>query len=214
MKISVYNLEGKEVKKMEVSDSVFGLSKNDDLVHQVAVSIMGNRRQILANTKTRGERAGSGKKPWRQKGTGRARVGSVRTPLWKKGGIVFGPRAERNYKKKINKKMNTKAIATVLSGKLKDKEIFVVNKMELKERKTKEFAVILKNLNIEGNKTLAVFGKKEKELRIASRNIKNCENILAEQLNVLDMLNNKYILMSLDSVKYLEEKYDKSMDKK
>lgn len=210
--LKVYNLDGKEVKKIKVSDAVFGLSKNDDLVHQVAVSIMANQRQVLAHAKTRGERAGSGRKPWRQKGTGRARVGSVRTPVWKKGGIVFGPRSDRNYSKKVNKKMNIQAIKTVLSGKAKDKEIFVVDKLELKEKKTKEVAKIFENLKIE-KKVLMVFDGKEKDLRIASRNIKNCENILVGQLNVLDMLNNKYLLMSVDSVKYLEEKYGKAKGK-
>lgn len=209
MKISVYNLDGKEIKKMEISKEVFGLSKNDDLVHQVAVSMMANKRQVLAHTKTRGERAGSGKKPWKQKGTGRARVGSVRTPVWKKGGVAFGPRSERNFKKKINKKMNARAIAVVLSGKLKENEIYAVDKLEIASKKTKEFAKIFENLKIKG-KILAVFGQKEKDLRIASRNIKNCENILIEQLNVLDMLNNKYLLISENSIKELEKKYNKA----
>lgn len=209
MKISVYNLDGKEIKKMEISEEVFGLSKNDDLVHQVAVSMMANKRQVLAHTKTRGERAGSGKKPWKQKGTGRARVGSVRTPVWKKGGIAFGPRSERNFKKKINKKMNARAVAVVLSGKMRENEIYAVDKLEIENKKTKEFAKIFENLKIKG-KTLAVFGQKEKDLRIVSRNIKNCENILIEQLNVLDMLNNKYLLISENSIKELEKKYNKA----
>ncbi|HRZ95066.1 MAG TPA: 50S ribosomal protein L4 [Candidatus Moranbacteria bacterium] len=209
MKISIYNLEGKEVKKMEISKEIFGLSKNNDLVHQVAVSIMANRRQVLAHTKTRGERAGSGRKPWKQKGTGRARVGSVRTPIWKKGGIVFGPRSERNFKKKINKKMNAKAIAIVLSGKLKENEIYAVDNLKIESKKTKEFSKFFENLKIKG-KTLAIFGSGERDFRIASRNIKNCENSLVEQLNVLDMLNNKYLLISEDSIKELEKKYNKA----
>ena len=109
-KVSVYNLEGKKVEDIEVSETVFGLPKNDDLVHQVYVSQLANGRQVLAHTKTRGERSGSGIKPWRQKGTGRARVGSLRTPTWRGGGVAFGPRKDRNFTKKINKKMNALAI--------------------------------------------------------------------------------------------------------
>lgn len=206
MKVKVYNLEGKEVEEMEVSDSIFGMKRNDSLIHQAYVAIISNMRQVLAHTKTRGERAGSGIKPWRQKGTGRARVGSVRTPIWRKGGIVFGPRNDRNYTKKINKKMNASAIAMVIGGKIKDNELKIVDKLEISERKTKEFAKILKNLKIEG-KTLVSFSKEEKDLRIASRNMEKVTNILTDQLNVADMLNNKNILMSKDSVKFLEEKY-------
>jgi large subunit ribosomal protein L4 len=208
MKIPVYNLEGKEIEKLQVSDSVFGLSANDDLVHQIAVSEMANKRQVLAHTKTRSERAGSGRKPWKQKGTGRARVGSVRTPVWRKGGVVFGPRLDRNFKKKINKKMNAKAIATVLSRKLRDKEIYVVEKLELPKKKTREIARVLNNLKLT-SKTMVSFSGKEKDFIITTRNIKNAENILTSQLNVLDMLSNKNLLMSKESIKYLDEKYKK-----
>lgn len=205
-KIKIYNLSGKEVEELNVSDSVFGLLKNDDLVHQVAVAMDANKRQVLADTKTRGERAGSGIKPWRQKGTGRARVGSRRTPLWKKGGVVFGPTSDRNFKQKINKKMNQKAIAIVLSGKLKDGEIFVIDKMDFSKKKTKQAVSMLDNLKISG-KTLMAFSDQEKDFRLVSRNIAKVENILTGQLNVLDMLRNKNLIMSKESVKYLEEKY-------
>ena len=204
--LKVYNLEGKEIEEMQISDSVFGLPKNDDLVHQIVVAMDANKRQVLADTKTRGERAGSGIKPWKQKGTGRARVGSRRTPLWKKGGVVFGPNNDRNYKQKINKKMNQRAIATVLSGKLKDQEIFVIDKLNFSEKKTKQVAGILENFKIKG-KTLMVFSNEEKEFRLASRNLAKVENILTPQLNVLEMLRNRNLFMSKESVMYLEEKY-------
>ncbi|MDR3559285.1 MAG: 50S ribosomal protein L4 [Candidatus Pacebacteria bacterium] len=206
MKLKVYDKEGKELEEMIVSDAVFGLPANDALVHQVFVSILANNRQVLAHTKTRGERAGSGIKPWRQKGTGRARVGSVRTPVWRKGGVVFGPRNDRNFDKKVNKKMNSKAIATVLSGKVKDNELIVVDKLELAEKKTKEMAKIFNNLKVKG-KTLVAFSGEEKDLRLVSRNIIKTENILTDQLNVADMLNNKNLVMSKESVKFLEKKY-------
>ncbi len=207
-KVKVYNLEGKEIEEMELAETVFGLPANDDLVHQVFVSLMANKRQVLADTKTRGERSGSGIKPWRQKGTGRARVGSLRTPTWRGGGIAFGPTSDRNFKKKINKKMNAKAIATVLSGKLKDGELMVVDKIAFKENKTKAMAKALNNLKIKGT-TLVGFAEKEKEARRASNNLPKVNNLLVSQLNVLDILNNKNLILSKESVKYLEEKYSK-----
>ncbi len=211
--VKVYNIEGKEVEELKLNDAIFGIPENPDLVHQIYVSQEANQRQVLAHTKTRGERAGSGIKPWRQKGTGRARVGSVRTPVWKKGGVAFGPRSDRNYSKKINKKMNAKAIEVVLSGKVRDKQLFVLDKFELKENKTKEMAKIFQNLKLKG-KILAAFSKDEKELNRYSRNIAKVKNIPVDQINVLDMMNNKYLVMSKDSVKYLEDKYSKSKEAK
>jgi len=207
-KIKVYNLEGKAVSDLELSDKVFGLPANDDLVQQVFVASMGNQRQVLADTMTRGERAGSGIKPWKQKGTGRARIGSVRAPHWKKGGVAFGPTSDRNFKKKINKKMNVKAILTVLSGKLKDGEIKVVEKIDFKDLKTKEMAKALKNLEIKGS-TLLSFSEKERKFMLTSRNLPKIQNIFVGQLNVLDMLKNKNLVISQDSVEYLEKKYNK-----
>ena len=206
-KVKIYNLEGKEMEEIEVSDSVFGLPKNDDLIHQVVVALDANKRQVLADTKTRGERSGSGIKPWKQKGTGRARVGSKRTPLWKKGGVVFGPNNDRNYKQKINKKMNQKAITIVLSGKLRDNQIFVVDNFNFTEKKTKQAVAMLANLKIKG-RTLLAYKDGEKENCLISRNIKVVENISTEQLNVLDMLKNKNLVMSKESMRYLEEKYN------
>lgn len=207
-KVKVYNLEGKEVESIDLSDGVFGLPENGDLVHQVFVSLQANQRQVLADTKTRGERAGSGIKPWRQKGTGRARVGSVRTPIWRKGGIVFGPTSDRNFKKKINKKMNAKAIATVLSGKLRDGEMIVVDKLELAEKKTKKMAAAVKALGVKG-RTLLALSAGEKEIYLTSRNLAKIATTPVSQLNVLEMLNNKNIILSKESARYLEEKYQK-----
>jgi len=209
-KLTVYNLKGEKKEEMEVSDNVFGLPENDDLLHQVFVSLMANKRQVLADTKNRGERAGSGIKPWKQKGTGRARVGSVRTPTWKGGGVAFGPTNDRNYKKKINKKMNSKAIALALSGKFRDSEIFVLENFELKERKTKKMSEVLKNLKIKGS-VLMGFYAKEKEMVLAARNLKKVECVSSENLNVLDILNHKNIVLSKDSVKYIEKKYSKEI---
>lgn len=204
--VKVYNLEAKEIEKLELSDSVFGLSKNDDLVHQVFVSLSANQRQVLADTKNRGERSGSGIKPWAQKGTGRARVGSSRTPTWRGGGVAFGPTSDRNFKKKINRKMNAKAIAIVLSGKLKDAEMIVVDKLNLTEKKTKNMAAALKKFELK-SRTLIAFADSEKDMMLATRNLVKVANISVKQLNVLDMLNYKNLVLSKESVKFLEEKY-------
>jgi len=204
----VYNLEGVKTEELKLADSVFGLPDNDDLVHQVYVALAGNKRQVSADTKTRGERAGSGIKPWRQKGTGRARVGSVRTPVWRKGGVVFGPKSNQNFKKKINKKMNSKALATVLSGKLRDAELIVVEKYNLEEKKTKKMTATLKNLQIKGSILLS-FSDSEKEMTLTSRNLPKIKNIFTSQLNVLDILDKKNLIMTKESAKYLENKYKK-----
>lgn len=208
MKIKVYNIEGKAKEEMEVSEKVFALPQNNELIHQVYEAISSNQRQVLAHTKTRGERAGSGIKPWKQKGTGRARVGSVRNPAWKKGGVAFGPRKDRNFKKSVNKKMNQKAIAIILSGKLKDGELFVIDNWKAEEKKTKKIAGILKNLKIKGSNLLA-FSEKEKDLRLASRNLAKSSNVMINQLGIFDMLKRKNLIMSRESVKYLDDKYKK-----
>jgi large subunit ribosomal protein L4 len=205
-KLTVYNLEGKKSGELQLSEGVFNVKFNKDLVHQAYVTIDGNRRQVIAHTKDRGERSGSGKKPWKQKGTGNARVGSVRTPVWRKGGIVFGPTKDRNFKKKINKKMMQKAVMMVLSEKLRRENLLLLENIEVKSKKTKEFSKIIDNLKLKGN-ILIGFGEKEKENKLYSRNIEKCENISVENLNVFDMLNSKYLIISSDSAKFLEEKY-------
>jgi large subunit ribosomal protein L4 len=177
-------------------------------VHQVYVAQASNRRQNIAHTKTRGERQGSGKKPWKQKGTGRARVGTVRTPVWRKGGIVFGPRNDRNFKKKINVKMNQSAIKMVLSGKLKDKELIVLSDNNFSEKKTKKAKELLDKLGVKG-KILWTFDKKELENQIVSKNLSEVKNIFIDQINVYDMLNVKYLILTKEGVKNLEEKYSK-----
>ncbi|MFZ5982686.1 MAG: 50S ribosomal protein L4 [Patescibacteria group bacterium] len=207
-KVKVYNLEGEEKEQLELSDSVFAVPMNEDLVHQVYVAIASNKRQVLAHTKTRGERAGSGKKPWRQKGTGRARVGSVRTPVWKKGGVVFGPRKDRNFSQKINQKMKAQAIRMVLAEKLKGGNLFVLDNLEAKEKKTKEYGKVVAGLGLKGS-VLWSFESKEKDLRRYTRNLEKVSNILTGQLNVFDMLNTKNLVMSSESAKMLSEKYKK-----
>lgn len=207
-KVSVYNLKGEKTEDIKLSDEVFGLELNKELLHQAYVAIYSNQRQVLAHTKDRGERAGSGKKPWRQKGTGNARVGSTRTPVWRKGGIVFGPTKDRNFKKKINKKMMRKAILIALSEKVRSNNLVVLEKIELANKKTKEFANVLKNLKIKGSMLIG-FSEKEKGMDLYSRNLKKVQNITTGNLNVFDILNNKNLIISKESVDYLEKKYKK-----
>ncbi|MFO7807005.1 MAG: 50S ribosomal protein L4 [Candidatus Moraniibacteriota bacterium] len=205
-KVEVKKLSGEKKEDLNLKEEVFGVKRNDDLIHQVYVSQASNQRQNNAHTKTRAERRGSTRKPWRQKGTGRARVGTVRNPIWRKGGIVFGPRNERNYEKKINKKMKRAATKMVLSGKLADKEIIILENNDFKENKTKQAGAVLRNLNLEGS-ILWAFNKNEAEKSKVSRNLANVENISVDKLNVYDMLNKKYLILTKEGIKEIESKY-------
>lgn len=206
MKISVYNLEGKKVKDIELSKDVFGVESNNKLLHQVYVARQANKRSVIAHTKDRSEITGSNKKPWKQKGTGRARTGSVKNPIWRGGGTIFGPTNERNFSKKVNRKSNKKAIAIALTEKASSKNIVVVENFDMKEKKTKEIAKGLNNLKLKG-KTLINLGEKEKDTYRYVRNIENIKCIPVDTLNVLDILNHKNLVLSVDSVKFLEKKY-------
>jgi large subunit ribosomal protein L4 len=207
-KITIHNLEGKKVEDLELSENVFGVAKNDALLHQVYVAQSGNQRVAIAHTKGRGDVAGSGKKPWQQKGTGRARVGQIRNPVWRGGGVVFGPTKDRNFKKKINEKMKRKATLIALSEKVRAKNLIVVDNFNIKEKKTKELAKALENLKIKGKMLLGITNS-EKEIYLCSRNIKQVTTIPTSQLNVLDILNNKNLILSKESIKFLEEKHKK-----
>lgn len=209
MKIAVHNLQGKKVEDIELPDIVFAVSANNALLHQVYVSQSGNRRQVLAHAKGRAETAGSGKKPWAQKGTGRARTGAARNPIWRGGGAIFGPTKDRNFKKKINKKMGRKGTIIALSEKARAKNLIVVDEMKLKEKKTKEFAKALRNLKIKGSALIGL-SDSEKDIYLCSRNIPKADPISVKQLNVFDILNHKNLILSKESVKFLEEKYSNS----
>lgn len=206
LKAEVKNKEGKKVGSIELKDDIFGIKINDSLVHQVYVVQYSNARKVIAHTKDRSERAGSGRKPWRQKGTGRARVGSARTPIWRKGGVVFGPTNERNFSKKVNKKMKNLAVKMVLTSKLKDKEIVVLENYGLENKKTKEAGQILENLKLE-KKVLWAFSNKGKEGMRATRNLNKVNNIIVDNLNVFDLLNNKYLLIDKEGIKQIEQRF-------
>jgi len=206
--IAVHNLEGKKVEDIDISDEVFAVKANNDLLHQVFVAISANQRFSIAHTKDKSERSGSGKKPFKQKGTGSARQGQKRNPVMRGGGVAFGPTSDRNFSKDCNKKMKQKAVMIALSEKVRSGTLVVVDAIKLTNSKTKEFSQALKNLKLTGS-ILIGFDQVEKDMQKYSRNLVKVNNILTKDLNVFDMLNNKYLVMSKDSVRYLEDKFKK-----
>lgn len=204
-KVKVYNQEGNVVSERELNPEIFEVSAKPALIHQVAVSRLANQRQALAHTKTRGEVRGGGRKPWRQKGTGRARVGSIRSPLWRGGGIVFGPRKTRVFSKKINKKMKRLAVLSMLSDKVKNNTFFLLERLELPEAKTKNMAKILNNLKLKN--VLIIVPKDNQPIIRASRNIPNVTVIGTNNLSLIDLLKHKYLLITLEGLGEIERIY-------
>lgn len=209
MNIKVYNQIGEEQGQVKLPKEIFELEINDDLVHQVVVSQMSNKRQGNAHTKERGEVRGGGKKPWMQKGTGRARAGSIRSPIWRGGGITFGPRNERNYKKTIPTKMRRKAMFMVLSAKAKNNFILLIDTLKFDKVSTKEMNGIIGKLPVKTGSVLIVLPDMDKHLILSTRNIPRTKTIQAKDLNALDLLNFKYLLMPKESVKVIEETFIK-----
>ena len=204
-KVDVYDIKGKKVSDIELADSVFGIEPNENIVHAVLVNYLANQRQGTQSTKTRAEVRGGGKKPWRQKGTGRARQGSIRAPQWVKGGIALGPKP-RSYKYTVNKKERRLAIKSILSSKVLEKELTVVEKLELKEIKTKTMVKALADLKVEG-KTLIVLPENNQNVLMSSRNIEGVKTITANNINVFDLLKYTNLILPVDTVKKLEEVY-------
>lgn len=209
MKVDVYNQKGEVVGSATLPKDVFEVKFNADLVHQIAVSLAANSRQVLAHTKNRSEVRGGGKKPWRQKGTGRARHGSIRSPLWKGGGVTFGPRTERVFEKDVPKKMRRKALFMILSQKAKDKQLIILDKIELEKGKTKEMAFVLQKLPNRDQATLIALPNYDKKIFLASRNIKKTAIDDARNLNVLKLLNYKYLLLTKGGIKTIQETFVK-----
>ena len=204
-KVDVYDIKGKKVSDVELAEAIFGIEPNEAIVHSVLVNYLANQRQGTQNTKTRAEVSGGGKKPWRQKGTGRARQGSIRAPQWIKGGIALGPKP-RSYKYTVNKKERRLAIRSILSSKVLEKELTVVDKLELKEIKTKTMVKALADLKVEG-KTLIIVPERNTNVLMSSRNIEGVKTITANNINVFDLLKYTNLVLSVDSVKKLEEVY-------
>ena len=203
MKISVKNINGEKVKDLTLKDSVWNIESNDDCLKKSIKLQLAATRQGTAKAKTRSEVSGGGKKPWKQKGTGRARAGSSRSPLWRGGGIVFGP-TPRDYSFKINKKERTIALKSALTEIAKEKALVVVDKIELASLKTSEVKKLIKSLNIAGN-ILFVTNDDNENLFMASRNLGYVNVLLVDEINVLDLVYADYVVIDEAAVKTLEE---------
>jgi len=206
MEYPLYNQNADNIGTVSLPDSVFAVPSNNDLLHQVVSAQMTNKRQVLAHAKTRAEVRGGGKKPWRQKGTGRARHGSIRSPIWKGGGATFGPTKEVNFKKKVSKKMASKALSVALSEKMRDRNVFVVNSIDLSAPKTKEVAGILKLFKDKLGQTgsvLIITPSLNKDLHRAINNIQKTGIVEARNLNPLETLSYKNLIILKDAIEVL-----------
>ena len=208
-KVKVYNMNGEVVGEEKLDSALFEVETKEGLIHQAVVAQMANRRQVLAHTKDRGEVSGGGKKPWKQKGTGRARQGSIRSPLWVGGGVVFGPRNDRNFHQKINKKMKRKALLMCLSDRAKEEKIIVLDKLELENFKTKKFLEILNKLPNKEKKTLLILADNDKKIIKSAANLPYLKTIESVNINVMDVLNNEFLMLPLATLKAVQEKLKK-----
>lgn len=211
MKISVYNQNAEVVEELDLNPKVFGVKPSLHLLAEAVRIQDANARKGLAHTKTRGEVSGGGKKPWKQKGTGRARAGSNRSPIWRHGGVTFGPRSDRNWSLKMNKKAKTKALFMSLSDKAKDGKLLVLDTVALETPKTKQFLQIWKKLDdtlkVMGKKQMLVMPKKDDSLVRASRNVKAVTSVLATSLNVKDVLKADTLVVLKSSIPVIEKTY-------
>lgn len=219
IKTNVYNQNAEIVGELSLSKKVFAVELNEDLLHQAMVTQAANERQVLAHTKTKSEVSGGGRKPWRQKGTGRARAGSSRSPIWIGGGVTFGPRKDRNYSKKINKKMKQKALTMVLSNRLAANNLVIIDKFDIKDYSSKTFNTYIKKIeNIFSAKddakkskrsVLIVNDDKNEKIVFSARNLAGLEIINLENINIIDLLKYRNLILSESAVKTINERYAK-----
>jgi len=215
MKVPVYNQKGEKLKEVLLPKEIFEVPMNSDLIHQVAVSQMANRRRVIAKTKTREEVSGSGRKIWPQKHMGRARHGDIRAPLFRHGGVAFGPRKEKIFKKKIPKNMKRKALFMVLTAKAKNNLLVLLDKLKMGQPKTKLMAEIIENLKSKilslskdkKGSVLIALPEMDRNLILATRNLPDVETIQAKDLNTLDLLSFKYLVMPKESIKIIKETF-------
>lgn len=205
-KISVYNSTGKAVGEMNLSDKVFGVKANKALVHEAVLAQRNNRRHAIAHTKTKGEVSGGGKKPWKQKGTGRARQGSIRNPQWVGGGVAFGPRAERNFSVKMNKKAKRTALFMALSDKVSNNQVLAIEAIPTETAKTKTVAALIKKLPV-GRTTLIVTAGSSETLMRMVRNLQNVKLVTANSVNLEDVLGYRSVAFLKDAVGAFEKLY-------
>lgn len=205
--VPVYNLQGKMVKEISLEERLFAVPANQAVIKQVVVAQQANSRQVLAHTKTRAEVRGGGKKPWKQKGTGRARHGSSRSPIWVGGGITFGPRNDRNYSLSINKKMKKKAMAMVLSEKVANNQLIIVDSLSLPEIKTKLLHNALNVLPVNKAKTIIAMNKNDENVIKSARNLPKVMTLPAAALNVVDVMSHPYLLIEEAALETLYKNY-------
>ena len=204
-KVDLFNMSGQRVGDLELSDSVFGVEVNEAVLHQVVKAQLANKRQGTQSTKTRAEVRGGGRKPWRQKGTGRARHSSIRSPIWVGGGVIFAPKP-RDYRQSVPKKVKRLAMKSALSSKILDQEIIVLDQLVMDTPKTKEMINILNNLNT-GKKALIVLPKRNEVIEKSARNIPNVKSTLVNTLNVYDILKYDKLVLTKDAATLIEEVY-------
>ena len=202
--VAVYNMEGNEVGSLELSDAVFGAKINEHLVHMAVVQQLANNRQGTQKAKTRAEVRGGGRKPWKQKGTGHARQGSIRAPQWKGGGVVFAP-TPRDYSFKMNRKEKRAALKSVLTSKVNDSKFIVLDELKLDEIKTKRFVEILNNLKVQ--KALVVLNDNDRNVILSARNIPKVKTALTNTINVYDILKYDTVVVTKEAVATVEEVY-------
>lgn len=202
--VSVYNMEGSEVGKLDLNDSVFAVDVNEHLMHMAVVLQLANKRQGTQKAKTRSEVSGGGRKPWRQKGTGHARQGSIRAPQWKGGGVVFAP-VPRDYSFKLNKKEKRAALKSVLTSRVQENKFIVVDELKMDEIKTKTFKGVLDNLNAE--KALVVLNDMDANVIASAKNIPTVKTTQTNELNVFDVLKYNTVVVTKDAVATIEEVY-------
>jgi len=206
-KVKLYNFSGEKIGEEKLNPSIFNVEVKPKLVQELVLAQQANARQALAHTKGRSEKRGGGKKPWRQKGTGRARHGSIRSPLWAGGGVTFGPTSKRNFSVKVNKKLKKQVLKMVLTDKVKDDKLVLVDAYNLPTAKTKILQTNLDKLPIKDQKVLIVTKTAKDNIILASNNLPKVETIGYNSLNILDILKYKYILISKELIKKVEEIY-------
>lgn len=204
-KVALYNVSGQSIGEIELNDNVFGIEVNEHAVYEAVKSLLANKRQGTQSAKSRGEVRGGGRKPWRQKGTGRARQGSTRSPNWVGGGTVFAPKP-RDYSYRINRKVRQLAMKSALTSKVQDAELKVLDTLTFDAPKTKAMAAVLKNLEV-GKKTLIVLAEKDDVVIKSAKNLPNVETTLVNTLNVYDILNNDSFIITEAAVRKVEEVY-------
>lgn len=213
-KVTVYNQEGKNVGDIQLPAQIFDVKVNPELVQQAVVMLQANARQVIAHTKGRSDVRGGGRKPWAQKGTGRARHGSIRSPIWIGGGVTFGPSKERNFSKRMNRKAKRKALLMALSDRAKEQKVVVVDNLKLAEIKTRALVGILNKLPVKNHKTLVIVPETDKLITKSANNLPMVETCQADNLNILQVLNAEYLLVAKDSISKMQKTYFKKEEVK